>query len=138
MDLPKNENSSVQYGLRPCVIMSNQKAINSSTVLNVLPITSKNKRCNKLHIPVSRECGLKLDSIVLAEQILTVSKNLIKNKIGKVGYVFGPTKKPYVSIRLFKSANRKRIQENSGEKLFVSKAKSKKPNKRRMRPRHKK
>lgn len=61
-----------------------------------------------------------------------------KNKIGKVGYVFGPTKKPYVSIRLFKSANRKRIQENSGEKLFVSKAKSKKPNKRRMRPRHKK
>ena len=84
MDLPKNENSSVQYGLRPCVIMSNQKAINSSTVLNVLPITSKNKRCNKLHIPVSRECGLKLDSIVLAEQILTVSKNLIKNKIGKV------------------------------------------------------
>ena len=84
MDLPKNENSSVQYGLRPCVIMSNQKAINSSTVLNVLPITSKNKRCNKLHIPVSHECGLKLDSIVLAEQILTVSKNLIKNKIGKV------------------------------------------------------
>ena len=84
MDLPKNENSSVQYGLRPCVIMSNQKAINSSTVLNVLPITSKNKRCNKLHIPVSHECGLKLDSIVSAEQILTVSKNLIKNKIGKV------------------------------------------------------
>lgn len=84
MDLPKNENSSVQYGLRPCVIMSNQKAINSSTVLNVLPITSKNKKCNKLHIPVSHECGLKLDSIVLAEQILTVSKNLIKNKIGKV------------------------------------------------------
>ena len=73
----KNENSSVQYGLRPCVIMSNQKAINSSTVLNVLPITSKNKRCNKLHIPVSHECGLKLDSIVLAEQILTVSKKEI-------------------------------------------------------------
>ena len=84
MDLPKNENSSVQYGLRPCVIMSNQKAINSSTVLNVLPITSKNKRCNKLHIPVSHECGLKLDSIVLAEQILTVSKNLIKDKSGRV------------------------------------------------------
>ena len=61
-----------------------------------------------------------------------------KNKIGKVSYVFGPTKKPYISIRLFKSANRERIAKNCGEKLFVSKQKSKKSRKRRMRPRHNK
>jgi RNA-binding protein len=61
-----------------------------------------------------------------------------KNKIGKVSYVFGPTKNPYVSIRLFKSANRDKIEKNCGEKLFVSKPKSKKPRKRRMKPRHKK
>ena len=61
-----------------------------------------------------------------------------KNKIGKVGYVFGPTKNPYVSIRLFRSANRDQIEKNCGEKLFVSKPKSKKPRRRRMRPRHKK
>jgi len=61
-----------------------------------------------------------------------------KNKIGKVSYVFGPTKNPYVSIRLFKSANKDRIENNCGEKLFVSKPKSKKPRKRRMKPRHKK
>ena len=61
-----------------------------------------------------------------------------KNKIGKVSYVFGPTKEPYVSIRLFKSANRDRIEKNCGEKLFVSKPKSKKSRKRRMRPRHNK
>ena len=61
-----------------------------------------------------------------------------KNKIGKVSYVFGPTKKPYVSIRLFRSADRKRIEKNCGEKLFVSKPKSKKPRKRRMKARHKK
>ena len=61
-----------------------------------------------------------------------------KNKIGKVSYVFGPTKEPYVSIRLFKSANRDRIEKNCGEKLFVSKPKSKKPRRRRMKPRHKK
>lgn len=48
-----------------------------------------------------------------------------KNKIGKVGYVFGPTKRPYISIRLFKSANRNELMKNSGEKLFVSKPKSK-------------
>ncbi|WP_305557474.1 Gar1/Naf1 family protein [Methanobrevibacter sp. V74] len=55
-----------------------------------------------------------------------------KNRIGKVNYVFGPTKKPYISIRLFKSANRRKIEKNCGEKLFVSKPKSKKPRKRRM------
>ena len=61
-----------------------------------------------------------------------------KNKIGKVSYVFGQTKQPYVSIRLFRSANRDRIAKNCGEKLFVSKPKSKKSRKRRMRPRHNK
>ena len=61
-----------------------------------------------------------------------------KNKIGKVSYVFGPTKQPYVSIRLFRSANRDRIAKNCGEKLFVSKQKSKKSRKRRMRTRQNK
>ena len=61
-----------------------------------------------------------------------------KNKIGKVSYVFGPTKQPYVSIKLFRSADRDRIAKNCGEKLFVSKPKSKKPKKRRMKARHKK
>jgi len=61
-----------------------------------------------------------------------------KNKIGKVSYVFGPTKNPYISIRLFKSANKDQVAKNCGEKLFVSKPKSKKPRKRRMKPRHRK
>ena len=60
------------------------------------------------------------------------------NKIGKVSYVFGPTKQPYISIRLFKSANLDEIKSNYGEKLFVSKPKSKKHKKRRMKPRQKK
>ena len=55
-----------------------------------------------------------------------------KKKIGKVSHVFGPTKRPYISIRLFKSADRKKIMKNCGEKLFVSKPKSKKRKKRRM------
>ena len=60
-----------------------------------------------------------------------------KNKIGKVSYVFGPTKKPYISISLFRSANIDRIQKNYGEKLFVSKP-NQKSRKRRRRPRNKK
>ncbi|KZX12451.1 Gar1/Naf1 family protein [Methanobrevibacter oralis] len=61
-----------------------------------------------------------------------------KDKIGRVNYVFGPTKQPYISIHLFESTNRDEIKKNYGEKLFVSKSKSKKPRKRRMRTRNKK
>ena len=42
-----------------------------------------------------------------------------KNKIGKVSYVFGPTKKPYISISLFRSANIDRIQKNYGELICM-------------------
>ena len=64
--------------------------------------------------------------------------NSNKNKIGKVSYVFGPTKNPYVSIKLFRSVNLNKIKKNYGEKLFVSKPKSKKPRKRRVKTRNKK
>ena len=90
---------------------------------------------NSLHIANSGKLIARSDKTPTAGGIVFDSK---KNKIGKVGYVFGPTKKPYISIRLFKSANRNEIEKNCGEKLFVSKPKSKKPRRRRMRSRHKK
>ena len=90
---------------------------------------------NSLHVANSGKLIARSDKTPSPGAIVFDSK---KNKIGKVSYVFGPTKKPYISIRLFKSANREEIQRNSGEKLFVSKPKSKKPKKRRMKTRHKK
>jgi len=90
---------------------------------------------NSLHVANSGKLIARSDKTPSPGGIVFDSK---KNKIGKVSYVFGPTKKPYISIHLFKSANRDEIQKNSGEKLFVSKPKSKKHNKRRMRPRHRK
>ena len=90
---------------------------------------------NSLHIANSGKLIARSDKTPSPGGIVFDSN---KDKIGKVSYVFGPTKKPYVSIRLFKSADRDRIEKNCGEKLFVSKPKSKKPRKRRMRPRHKK
>ena len=90
---------------------------------------------NSLHIANSGKLIARSDKTPTAGGIVFDSK---KNKIGKVSYVFGPTKQPYISIKLFKSANRKEIEKNCGEKLFVSKPKSKKSRKRRMRTRHKK
>ena len=90
---------------------------------------------NSLHVANSGKLIARSDKTPSPGAVVFDSR---KNKIGKVGYVFGPTKKPYVSIRLFKSADRDEIVKNCGEKLFVSKPKSKKSRKRRMRPRHKK
>ncbi len=61
-----------------------------------------------------------------------------KNKIGKVNYIFGPTNKPYISIRLFNSTDIVKIKKNYGEKLFVSRPKNKKSKKRGNRSRNKK
>ena len=44
----------------------------------------------------------------------------------------------FISIKLFKSANLDKIKRNYGEKLFVSRPKSKKPRKRRVKTRNKK
>ena len=90
---------------------------------------------NSLHIANSGKLIARSNKTPSPGGIVFDSK---KNKIGKVSYVFGPTKNPYVSIRLFKSANKEEIKKKCGEKLFVSKPKSKKPRRRRMKPRQNK
>ena len=90
---------------------------------------------NSLHVANSGKLIARSDKTPSPGAIVYDSK---KNKIGKVGYVLKKKKKPYISIRLFRSANRDEIAKNSGEKLFVSKPKSKKSRRRRMKPRHKK
>ncbi|MDO5848896.1 MAG: Gar1/Naf1 family protein [Methanobrevibacter sp.] len=89
---------------------------------------------NSLHIANSGKLIARATKTPNAGGIVFDSNN---NKIGKVNYVFGPTKNPYVSIRLFKSANIKRIKKNYGEKLFVSRPKQKKSKRRGRRPRNK-
>jgi len=46
--------------------------------------------------------------------------NKDKKKIGKVSDVFGPTKSPYISIKLFRSFNLKDFEDSYGDVLYVS------------------
>lgn len=75
VNLPKTT-GSVQCGCRPCVILGNQKACASSSVVTVTPITSRIEKTNKIptHIMIS---GLKRKSFILPEQIRTVSKDCL-------------------------------------------------------------
>lgn len=77
---------SEQGGVRPVLIIQNDMGNKYSPTVIAAAITSQ-KTKNKLptHIEIHPESsGLKSDSIVLAEQIRTIDKSRLKEKIGHI------------------------------------------------------
>ena len=77
---------SEQGGIRPVLIIQNDTGNKYSPTVIAAAITSQTGK-NKLptHIEIgSRENGLKADSVVLAEQIRTIDKSRLKEKIGHI------------------------------------------------------
>ena len=72
----KDFGNSVQHGLRPVVVVSNDAANRYSPVVNVVSMTTKMTKHNlPTHVHLSAtESGMK-DSICLCEQPLSISKN---------------------------------------------------------------
>lgn len=65
---------SEQGGIRPAVIMQNNKGNLHSLTTIVVPITSKQtKACIPTHVKVKCDCLIK-KSIALTEQIVTIDK----------------------------------------------------------------
>ena len=85
VDLPLG-NGSVQGGTRPAVVISNDKGNKFSPVLIVVPLTSRVKKFMPTHhtIEPSTINGLSKTSIALAEQIITVGKDMVRNVIGSL------------------------------------------------------
>lgn len=85
VDLP-NMGNSVQCGLRPCIVVSNNKANMYSPNIIVVPLTSRSKKPLPTHYTMqpTKHNGLKVASTALAEQIITLSKTMIKRVVGKV------------------------------------------------------
>lgn len=86
-NLGDNNSTSVQSGIRPALIISNDKGNKYSQTVIVAPLTSKIKRIDlPIHIPltVDDENGLELNSVVLLEQLRTLDKSQILHKIGKI------------------------------------------------------
>ncbi len=65
---------SEQQGIRPVVILSNNKGNFYGSIVVVASITSKKKHLPQIHVSVGKEIGLKIDSYVLTEHIRTISK----------------------------------------------------------------
>lgn len=77
---------SEQGGIRPVLIIQNDLGNKYSPTVIAAAITSQ-KTKNKLptHIEIdSKDNGLKADSVVLAEQIRTIDKSRLKEKIGHI------------------------------------------------------
>lgn len=74
---------SEQDGIRPALIVQNDKGNKFSPTLIILPITSKVKKLLPTHICINGNMfGLPKDSVILAEQIRTIDKRRILSRIG--------------------------------------------------------
>ncbi len=77
---------SEQGGIRPVVIIQNDVGNKYSPTVIIAPITSRmNKTKLPTHVKInaSEKFGLPKDSVVLLEQIRTIDKQRLKDKIGK-------------------------------------------------------
>ena len=84
-DLKRNSYYSEQGGIRPVIVIQNDIGNQHSPTSIVLPITSEIKKENQpthciLH--KTKKNGLKMDSMVMAEQIRVIDKSRLKDKIG--------------------------------------------------------
>ena len=86
VDLGKHGNSSIQSGMRPCLVISNYKNNRYSTNLCVCPFSAKLKD-NPVHVKVqpSDVNGYFLkESDCLVEQIVTIDKKQVVSKVGNI------------------------------------------------------
>ena len=77
---------SEQGGIRPVLIIQNDVGNHYSPTVIAAAITSRRDK-NKLptHIPIeARDCGLQKDSVVLLEQVRTLDKRRLREKMGSV------------------------------------------------------
>ena len=88
VDFGMNIDTRKQSGIRPAVIVSNNKANEHSPVITVVPLTSKVHKKQFLpthvYIPVTAGCGLSRGSLALAEQVETVDKDRLLEKKGYI------------------------------------------------------
>ena len=80
--LPLDSARHVQGGIRPVLVVSGNQANSRSSVVSVIPLTSKRKHMEmSTHICLTGY-GLRCPSVVLVEQITTIDKRELLFPIG--------------------------------------------------------
>ena len=80
--------SSLQCGIRPVLVVSNDRANAHSPVVTVVPLTGQTWKKNTLPthvlIPCSRRHGLTKPSVALAEQVTAIDKDRLTEWRGHI------------------------------------------------------
>lgn len=81
----RNRVGSEQGGIRPVLVMQNDKGNKYSPTTIICPLTSKNKQMKETHVTLTPDdCGVIMDSTVLCEQVMTIDKSRIRSKVGEI------------------------------------------------------
>lgn len=87
-DFGNDTGSYKQSGIRPAVIVSNNRNNRNSPVVTVVPLTARTWKKKYLpthvQIPMKKGFGLDKPSMVLAEQVETLDKDKLREKIGEI------------------------------------------------------
>lgn len=88
VDFGSNTDSCVQCGVRPALVVSNNRANRFSPVVTVIPLTARTykRRSIPTHVlvPKSSGSGLSKNSMALAEQVCTIDKSQLLEKKGTI------------------------------------------------------
>ena len=79
-----NDKIDSECGVRPVLIVQNNKGNAHSTSYIAALITSKPKKYLPTHITLSKNCGLRKKSTVLCEHIVTVKRDMLLDYIGTI------------------------------------------------------
>ena len=87
-DLGQHVNSTIQSGVRPCIVVSNNTRNKYSDRINVCPCTSKDRKKDifgRIKIVQNDVAGyFERDSWILIDQITTIDKRKIISKTGHI------------------------------------------------------
>ena len=86
-NLSKNSNNNrtnIQRGIRPVIVISNNIGNNYSPTITVIPLTTKTKHPLPTHVFLEGKNVLSTPSVALCEQIITIDKLQIGNKLGEL------------------------------------------------------
>ena len=83
VSMPEGKGSE-QYSTRPCFVIQNNLGNKFSPTVTILPLTKQNKKWMPTHSILHKTTCLDCLSMVLAEQINTVSKERFLGYIGRV------------------------------------------------------
>lgn len=86
VELKQYRKSKVMAGMCPCIVVSNNRNNSTSPVLNVIPL-SKKEKASPVHVTITPEDvkgRLRDVSYCLVEQVLTVDREWCESKIGLI------------------------------------------------------